>query len=106
MPINYIAKALPNAPVAIAATAETSSGFTANWQAVDGLTDYVLYVSLDNIPADPPSYIPGYDGQPINGTSHTLTGLESGTIYYYTVRTKVDARVSEMSNSIFTQTLN
>ena len=96
----------PDAPVATAATNVTSDGFTANWESVDGLTDYVLYVSLNNIPADPPSWIPGYDGQPINGTSHTLTGLDSGTIYYYAVRTNVDARVSEMSNSIEVETSN
>ena len=95
---------MPDAPVATAATGITSSGFTANWNDVDGLTDYVLYVSLNNMPADPPSYIPGYDGLPINGTSHTLTGLQSATIYYYAVRTKSDARVSEMSNSIELQT--
>ncbi len=97
---------MPDAPVATAATNVSSSGFTANWDTVDGLTDYILYISLDNIPADPPTYIPGYDGLPINGTSHTVTGLESGTIHYYAVRTKVDARVSEMSNSIETQTGN
>ena len=97
---------LPDAPVVTAATNISSSGFTANWEAVDGLTDYVLYISLNNIPADPPTYIPGYDCLPINGTSHTVTGLESGTIYYYAVRTKVDARVSEISNSIEAETSN
>lgn len=97
---------MPDAPVATAATNVSSSGFTANWNSVDGLTDYVLYISLDNIPADPPTFIPGYEGAPINGTSHTVTGLESGTIYYYAVRTRVDARVSEMSNSIETQTVS
>ena len=97
---------MPEPPVARDATNVTSDGFTANWDAVDGLTDYVLYVSLDNIPADPPSWIPGYDGQPINGTSHTLTGLDSGTIYYYAVKAKADARVSEMSNSIEVETSN
>ena len=96
----------PDAPVATAATNISSDGFTANWEAVDALTDYVLYVSLDNIPADPPTFIPGYDGLPINGTSHTLTGLSSGTIYYYAVRANADARVSEMSNSIEVETTN
>jgi hypothetical protein len=97
---------MPDAPVATDATNITSNGFTANWEAVDGLTDYVLYISLDNIPAYPPTFIPGYDGKPINGTSHTVTDLESGTIYYYVVRTKVDARVSDLSNSVMVETDN
>jgi len=97
---------LPDAPLAIEATNITSSGFTANWEAVDGLTDYVLYISLDNIPAYPPTFIPGYDGAPINGTSHTVVGLESGTFYYYAVRTRVDARVSDLSNSVMVETGN
>jgi len=95
---------MPDEPVAIAATNITNSGFTANWEAVEGIVDYVLYVSNDNIPADPPTWITGYDGVPVNGTSHTLTGLESGTIYYYAVRAKADARVSEFSNSVMIET--
>jgi len=97
---------MPDAPLALEATNITSSGFTANWEAVDDLTDYVLYISMENIPADPPTFIPGYDGVPINGTSHTVVGLESGTFYYYAVRTRVDARVSDLSNSVMVETGN
>ena len=97
---------MPDAPLAIEATDITNSGFTVNWNTVDGLTDYLLFVSLNNIPADPPSYIANYNGLPVFETSHVVTGLESGTIYYYALRTKAGARVSEMSNSIEVQTNN
>jgi hypothetical protein len=94
----------PDAPVATNATNISSSGFTANWDAVDGITNYVLYISTDNFTSDPPVYVPGYDGAVIDGTSHIVTGLESNTFYYYAVRSKADARVSEVSNSIAVET--
>jgi phosphodiesterase/alkaline phosphatase D-like protein len=97
---------MPDAPVAIDATNITSDGFTANWEAVDGITDYVLYISEHNIPADPPTFIPGYDGAPTSGTSHTVSGLESNKFYYYAVKAKADARLSTMSNSISVETNN
>lgn len=70
-----IAYTLPDAPVAIDATDIASSGFTANWNAVPGITDYLLYVSLDNIPADPPNFLPDYNGKEVTGTSHNVTNL-------------------------------
>src|SRR5205814_163632 len=38
----------PSAPIAVAATNVTSSGFTANWQSVVGATGYRLDVSTNN----------------------------------------------------------
>jgi len=95
---------LPDAPVATEATNITSDGFTSNWDGVDGITNYVLYISQDNFTSDPPIYVPGYDGAVVDGTTHSVTGLESGTIYYYAVRANADARVSVLSNSIVVET--
>jgi len=91
---------LPDAPIAIGATNILSNGFTANWNAVPGISNYLLYVSLNNFPANPPNNLPGYDGKEVTGTSHDVTGLNSGTIYYYVVKAKSSDRISSISNSI------
>lgn len=97
---------LPDAPVATAATGVSSSGFTANWNEVTGITTYLLYVSVDNFPADPPNNLPDYNGKEISGTSHDVAGLNSGTIYYYVVKAKNGDRISTISNSILITTDN
>ena len=97
---------LPDAPIAIDATDITSNSFKANWNAVPGITTYLLYVSLNNFPVDPPNNLPGYDGKEVTGTSHDVTGLNKGTIYYYVVKAKNGARVSSISNSIEVLTNN
>lgn len=97
---------LPDAPVATDATNITSSGFTANWDAIADISEYLLYVSEDNFPADPPNNLPDYNGIIVTGNSHEVMGLESGTIYYYVLRAKNGTNESEYSNSIFLTTLN
>ena len=97
---------MPDAPIAINATNISNNGFTANWNAVPGITNYLLYVSRDNFPADPPNNIPGYDGKEVTGTSDNVTGLNSGTIYYYVVKAKNGSRISSISNYIMVQTNN
>jgi hypothetical protein len=88
---------LPNAPVTLDATNINSTGFTANWMAVDDLTDYLLYVSFEQIPGETPVYIPGYEGLALSDTTHIVTGLMNNTVYWYTVQVKAGTRVSEMS---------
>lgn len=100
------ATTLPVAPLAIGATAHTSSGFTANWKAVSGITTYLLYVSKDNFPASTPNNVSGYDGLEVSGTSHDVRTLEAGTIYYYVLEAKGSAHNSVESNSIPAQTSN
>jgi hypothetical protein len=97
---------LPDAPVAIDGTNISNSGFTANWNLVPGITNYLLYVSLENFPNIPPNNLPGYDGKEVTGNSDVVTGLDSGTIYYFVVKAKSDERTSEFSNSIMVQTSN
>lgn len=97
---------LPNAPVATIATNITSSSFTANWNSVPNISEYVIYVSTDNFPANPPNNLPNYNGITISATSHDVIGLDAGTIYYYVVKAKKDLSLSEESNSIETITLN
>ena len=97
---------LPDAPIAIDATNISNNGFTANWNAVPDISDYLLYVSLENYPADPPNNLPGYEGKEVTGTSHDVTGLNSGTIYYYVVKAKNGTRISSISNSIEVLTNN
>ncbi len=97
---------LPDAPIAAEATNISNSGFTANWNEVAGITNYLVYVSLNNFPADPPNNLPGYNGKEVTGTSFEVIGLNSGTIYYYVVKAKIDERISTYSNSIEIWTSN
>lgn len=96
---------LPDAPVAIAGSDITQSSFQANWEAVTGVTEYVLYVSQDNFTSSPPEYVSGYDGITVNGTSHMVSGLDSNSFYYFRLESKVGTRISEPSNSEMIQTL-
>lgn len=96
---------LPDAPVAIAGSDITQTSFQANWEAVTGVTEYVLYVSQDNFTSSPPEYVSGYDGITVNGTSHMVSGLDSNSFYYFRLESKVDPRISEPSNSEMIQTL-
>lgn len=97
---------LPESPVASPATNVLSNGFTANWQHVTGITNYLLYLSLDNFASDPPVYVAGYDGKDVTGETHDVSGLDSNTIYYYALKAKGDESISFFSNSIFVETAN
>lgn len=96
---------LPDAPLAIAGSDITSTSFQANWEAVTGVTEYLLYVSKDNFTSSPPEYVSGYDGISVNGTTHVVSGLDSNSFYYFRVEAKADSRISEPSNSELIQTL-
>lgn len=72
-------------PTATASTANTAVGFTANWTApaVGLVTNYLLDVSTSSAFA---SFVSGYNGLSVSGTSYAVTGLSGNTTYYYRVR--------------------
>lgn len=78
------APAPPIAPNALAASRITANGFTANWGGVSGAAGYRLDVSTRSNFADS---IDGYRDRNVgNVRSLAVTGLTSGTTYYYRVR--------------------
>jgi len=60
------------------------NSFLAQWLTVPGATNYQLRVSLDDSFS---TWVAGYSNRPVgNVSSHTVTGLTVGTLYYYQVR--------------------
>jgi len=89
------------APVAIDATNISSSGFTANWNAVAGATGYRLDVSSVS---DFSSFLTGYsDKDAGNFTSASISGLMQGQTYYYRVRALNSNGTGPTSNIITVQ---
>jgi hypothetical protein len=97
---------LPDPPAATAATNETSDGFTANWQEVAGISSYLLFLSEDSFASVPAVYVSGYAGKEVSGTSHEVTGLDPGVLYYYALKSKHGGALSVYSNSIIAVTTN
>jgi beta propeller repeat protein len=77
--------------------------FIANWEAPPtGVDSYRLDVSTEN---DFSSYVPGYDDLDVgNTTSHTVTGLDADTTYYYRIRAVLGGSTGANSNSITVNT--
>jgi thermolysin len=76
--------AAPSAPAANAATSVTSSSFNANWSGSSGATGYRLDVSTSNTFS---SFVSGYQNLDVgNVLGRSVTGLASGTSYFYRVR--------------------
>lgn len=99
---NLLIDPIPLIPNSAAATLITSSGFTANWTAVSGVTGYRLDVSTSSNFAD---FVTGYNNLYINGqasNSFEVTGLNPLTTYYYRVRGASQYAVAEFAggNSI------
>ena len=86
------------APVAIAATNITQSGFTANWNAETNVTNYWLDVSTDSTFS---SFIANYNNKDAgNATSMTVTSLSPNITYYYRVSASNNNGSSPYSNTI------
>lgn len=84
-------------PVAIAATAPSQTGFTANWIATAGATGYKLDVS-DNSGFS--SFVAGFSNKDVTTNNSSITGLSSGVTYYYRVRSYNSAGTSPNSNTV------
>ncbi|MEM9859443.1 MAG: fibronectin type III domain-containing protein [Bacteroidota bacterium] len=92
-----------NTPVANAASSISNTGFTASWQSISGIQFYELFVSEDNYQ----TFLEGYNGRIISGTSEELIDLEFNRAYFYRVRAvnSVDpSQYSLFSNSVVTST--
>ncbi|MFZ6012030.1 MAG: DUF6443 domain-containing protein, partial [Bacteroidota bacterium] len=87
---------LPTAPAATSASAITTTSFTANWQAVPGISEYKLEVSKDNFA----TLVEGYENVSVNATNKNVIGLPSNTIYSYRVRASNVTGLSAYSNVI------
>jgi phosphodiesterase/alkaline phosphatase D-like protein len=73
-----------DAPTAPTSSALTATGFTAQWTAPAGQVDsYRIDVSTDVAFG---SFVPGYEDLSVSATSKAITGLNSGTTYYFRVR--------------------
>ncbi|RYE16919.1 MAG: hypothetical protein EOP51_24895, partial [Sphingobacteriales bacterium] len=72
-------------PTAGNGTAVLTTSFTANWAApTSGTVDtYLLDVSTD---INFSSFVTGYEALPVTGNTKVVTGLTSGTIYFYRIR--------------------
>jgi len=72
------------APVASDATNITETSFTANWASSTGATGYIIDVATDSTFT---TIVAGYDNMDAGDvTSTSITGLTSGTTYYYRIR--------------------
>lgn len=79
-----VANGTPAAPTSNAFTNLGATSFTANWSTVGTATSYRLDVSTSNAFA---SYVTGYQDLNVgNVTNYSVTGLATGTKYYYRVR--------------------
>jgi hypothetical protein len=74
----------PGATVALTADQVTSAGFRALWRRVSTATSYLLDVAQDSLFG---SYLTGYHDASVSDTFRVLSGLQTGTYYYYRVRT-------------------
>lgn len=88
----------PAAPSATAAASVTTTGFTANWNAVTGALGYYLDVATD---ASFSNILSSYNNLGAGLlTSYNVTGLTCGTTYYYRVRAANSCGASISSNII------
>jgi titin len=75
----------PAVPTVAAANPVGANSFTAKWNSVSGATKYFLDVAATDVFTG--AYLPGYENLDVSSaTSYPVSGLSSGTNYYYRVR--------------------
>jgi hypothetical protein len=93
-------KTLPPVPEVLPATSITSSGFTANWEEMEGITDFLFYAyDSDDIVLD------DYNGISVTGTSYVVSGLDPAMDYSYNLKAVNDSGYSGLSDSEPVQTI-
>jgi len=89
-------------PIATTATVIGYTGFTANWNAASGITDYRFDLSTSSSFT---SFVNGYENYLVSATSLPVSGLNAGTTYYYRVTAYFNESTGTSSNAINTATL-
>jgi hypothetical protein len=99
----YIYSGAPSAPIANPATFVASHSFRANWRSVSGATGYRMDVATNNSFTN---YVTGFQNLNVgNALSHSVTGLNPSTTYYYRVRAYNGSGTSGNSNVVSVTTL-
>ncbi|SMO80325.1 Por secretion system C-terminal sorting domain-containing protein [Saccharicrinis carchari] len=96
------------APVASSATSISSSSFQANWNVVNGVDGYLLYVYTKFGRLGQKIYLTNYNPKPVPGVktnSVLVSGLSMNTTYYYVVKAVIGMDASPLSNEISIKTL-
>jgi endonuclease I len=84
-------------PVATAATNVGFTGFTANWNAASGITDYQFDLSTAS---NFSSFVGAYQNYPVSNTSVVIGSLSEGTNYYYRVKAIYNLNAGAYSSPI------
>ena len=94
---------LPGLFACNAGTSVATTSFTANWSASGGATGYYLDVSTSSTFA---SFVASFNNLSVsNVVTYSVTGLTSGTTYYYRVRAINTCGTSMNSNTVTVTTL-
>nr|MBP7829591.1 hypothetical protein [Kiritimatiellia bacterium] len=96
--VNMAPSPAPDAPEALAATEVDTTSFQANWNGVEGGTNYLLDVSTDESFSQ---LVNGYANRAVGDAASCLvTGLTPDVVYYYRVRAQDGNGVSASSGTI------